>query len=489
MNGDLFPARAEDLPPGVYWYRREKEHGGGAQALGYDLTAARFSQSSGDWMNRRSDTDGTENAHSLVYGLPIRAVADGVVIKAWRNAPENPRPGESHPGRTADPPTIGGGGNHVLIESPDGSQVLYAHMQPGTVPKALCPIEDEFMSGPGDNVLPPGKREQVKAGTWLGKAGNTGASSGPHLHIHRVKSGKAAPFSFEGFWFKSRKLPRDESADWQRATDAPVPSGPTLLLPDYGRGSRLIARHGVAAAEYQFVLEHIAASGYRPVWIDAYDVGGRTFFNLICRPRDGVAWVARHGLTAAAYQAEVDRRADDGWRLAHVESYRNGTSTRYAAIFRRQNGPQWSAYHGLSADQHQSRFEELSAQGLRPINVSVVSAGGGLRYTALYERAEVGSFKLASKLTAAQYQVQTDANRAAGRGLAYLNAYVHDGSPRFSAIWTAAAADGGFLARHGMSSSAYQNEFDEQAGSPRTLRLVTGYEDQGRHRFAALWRH
>ncbi len=79
-------------------------------------------------------------------GYPIQAIADGVVVLAAEDA--------------------GGLGVHVVIEHTVNGQVvrsLYAHMQYGSSTVAV-----------GDTV---------SRGQQLGLVGNTGASTGPHLHF------------------------------------------------------------------------------------------------------------------------------------------------------------------------------------------------------------------------------------------------------------------------------------------------------------------
>ncbi len=72
-------------------------------------------------------------------GEKIYATADGIVRKAFRN---------------------GGYGNYVLIDHRNGYSTIYAHMQ-------------AYLVHRGD---------RVKRGQIIGLAGNTGRSTGPHLH-------------------------------------------------------------------------------------------------------------------------------------------------------------------------------------------------------------------------------------------------------------------------------------------------------------------
>src|SRR5262249_26524121 len=69
-----------------------------------------------------------------------------------------------HSGKTAVPITLATlAGNHVIEELGGGRFAAYAHLRPGTIPVK-----------PGDQVHP---------GEVLGKLGNSGNSSEPHLHF------------------------------------------------------------------------------------------------------------------------------------------------------------------------------------------------------------------------------------------------------------------------------------------------------------------
>ena len=160
---------------------------------------------------------------------------------------------------------------------------------------------------------------------------------------------------------------------------------------------------------------------------------------------------------------------------------------RYAAIFRKQGGPEVTAYHGLSAQQHQQRMDSLTATGFRPRNVAVTSVGGERRYTALYEKVDLGSWQSKSQLTANEYQQAFTANDSAGRRLVYVNVYGHGGDTYFSAIWSSKAG-ATYKARHGLTSAQYQNEWEASTGAGLLTRAVSGYSEGGSARYAAIWR-
>ena len=81
----------------------------------------------------------------------------------------------------------------MWILQDDGVYVLYAHAQPGAVSSALCPHNATLLSTASfnpwttDGVVNGGAR--VVAGQFLGLVGNSGNSTGPHLHVHMEKGG------------------------------------------------------------------------------------------------------------------------------------------------------------------------------------------------------------------------------------------------------------------------------------------------------------
>ena len=123
-----------------------------------------------DWM--RLDESGrlvhgdSSDVHSYpCYGADVLAVADGTVVEILDELTDQ------LPGTLPDPKTItlaNVDGNHVVLDLGNGVFAFYAHLQKGSVRGAL------------------GRR--VKRGQVLGKVGNTGNTSGPHLHFHLMES-------------------------------------------------------------------------------------------------------------------------------------------------------------------------------------------------------------------------------------------------------------------------------------------------------------
>ncbi len=246
-------------------------------------------------------------------------------------------------------------------------------------------------------------------------------------------------------------------------------------------------RRGVPANQYQQVVEEAVESGYRLEWVDGYTDDGKVHFNAIFRTNDpAIAWASHHNMTGTTYQQYFDKYRDQGFSLDHIDSYGVGNEVRYAAIWTKSGGA-FTAYHGKTSAEHQESFDSLTSQGWSPKVISVASVQGKLFYTALYTKQAIGNFEARSFLTASEYQTKFDENTAKGRYLHYLNSYVHEGKPRFTAIWAQEPKVSGFKASHGLTGDKYQSSWEDALSAGFSTQAIAGYEDAGNVRFAAYW--
>ena len=97
------------------------------------------------------------------FGADVLAVADGKVVDTLNTLAEQVPP------NLPDPKAINldnALGNHVILDLGNSVFALYAHLQPESI------------------TVKPGDR--VRRGQVLGKLGNTGNTSAPHLHFHMM---------------------------------------------------------------------------------------------------------------------------------------------------------------------------------------------------------------------------------------------------------------------------------------------------------------
>ena len=502
-GGFEFPAKASDLRIAEYWIGQSLTHdtgNNGTQLFAYDMGVAGLDPDTGQLSRGLPKTSNQKNSDARIWGKPIYAVADGTVLESENTVPNNPHPlhwtdqadhdakAKAQADAVWNKPQFKnpGAGNHFYLQHGD-LVVLYAHMQQGSLnPDLLKDVTKQTVV--------------VKRGQFLGLAGNSGSSDGPHLHIHAVKgnapeTGPLRPFPFRHTWVADIDTVHapDPSAPWVKAADQGLPSVKSLIWPAaskpawYPPGWAEITRTGIPDAQFQTEFDKVVSSGYRPVWIDGFDADGNTYYNIIFRPADGTVWAAKAGLDSDAYQAEFDARKKAGYRPSHVETLLIGGDVRYAGIWVKSAGPAWSAYHGRTAAEHQNQFDTLTKKGYVPVTVSAVDTSDGRLFTALYEKRDAGGFVLSGLLSWADYQTQTDANIKAGRQPASLNAVSNGDNPLMLGLWEQKASVH-FVARHGQSEAQFQAEYDLRLKQGFLTRAISGCDDgNGNRTYAALW--
>jgi hypothetical protein len=143
----------------------------------------------------------TDMASYPYHGADILAVADGPVVGLVNDLPEQP-PGANPSGLTLQQY----GGNHVVQDLGGGRYAFYAHLQPG-------------------NPLNLAVGQQLRRGQVIGKLGNSGNTSAPHLHFHVMDrtdplAANGLPFEFDSFTLEGR-VTSDEAV--VQASENPVP--------------------------------------------------------------------------------------------------------------------------------------------------------------------------------------------------------------------------------------------------------------------------
>ncbi|MCI0336676.1 MAG: serine hydrolase [Acidobacteria bacterium] len=247
-----------------------------------------------------------------------------------------------------------------------------------------------------------------------------------------------------------------------------------------------VARHGLTGAEYQAEFNKWTGQGYRLEQVSGYSVGNQVFYAAIWEKKPGPAYVARHGLTGAAYQAEFNTWTGQGYRLILVDGYGAGNQALYAAIWEKSPGPAQVARHGMTSAQYQAEFNKWTGQGFRLSLVEGYGVGNQAYYAAIWEKKPGPAMVARHGLTSAEYQAEFNKWVNQGFRLIHVSGYTVSGDDRYAAIWEKSPGPA-FIARHGLRSVNYQTAFDNAYYRGYKLKLVSGYADGNSARYAAIF--
>lgn len=305
-----FPLKSDDM--GLSHRYKTSDHAtGGNQEFAQDFVALR-PIGNNKWSSLVSDgADKTINSNHLIYGTKVYAMVSGTIVNCWRNAPDNSKAGTKDPDVLSN--YIGVGGNAVIIKTDDGVYAKHSHMIPGSVPSAICPHNKTKFDAPSGATFPPEANVvngvRVTKGQYLGMAGNSGNSSGPHLHVHMLKDG--APYEMKFERGQTTPFPDDTASSngpWTLLKGNALPTGPILIWAPRSTGHWYV--NNITSAGFQSWFNHMKDSGQMPESLACTD--GGAYYDTEWVPSSGM-WYAKAGMTATELANQTNTLALQGY--------------------------------------------------------------------------------------------------------------------------------------------------------------------------------
>ena len=452
-----YAAKASDLKTNEAW-TTSSNHLGFSQAYGLDASVAGWDNSIEKFNGFYPGVDETLARQHRAYGQPIYAMATGEVCRTlndqpeWTNYPRVSKEIEPEP----IPPSTGvysAGGNHVIVRT-GGEIALYAHLQPGSIPPEL---------------LLPGA--VVQRGQYLGKVGYSGASSGPHLHIHVSQEDPNSPCS--GMSIRPRpmqfkelqSLTRSEAnvlakaddmdpLDWADLTNHSAPHPSSLLLPGtanfafdkdatdskqflgvWRSGSDIELRVNVSGWSAMVAKRNdLAKSDFRLVELNTYVENGKRQFVGLFKPGNGV----EQGLSLLkdwnAFIAHRDQLEAQGLRLADLTYYHDGISDNFIGVFL----PGTDNQKAVSTSNWLTFVTTTTINatfGLRLADMETFVNGQGVRqYVGVY-RQGTGVQEVVRSANWTQFKLDWSAQSALGRRLIDVETLVVNGVRQYIGVF------------------------------------------------------
>jgi hypothetical protein len=420
----LFPYKGDEFKPAERLFT--KDHGTGIQGEGKDIIMMRY-LGNNNWTNLLDQKDGTKNTDYIIRERAVYAMADGIIIGCWANAPENPRPrlpGDTDAGQEWYHPKLSQvfkemprGGNLLWIKHADGSKALYAHMIPGTITSNLCPNQAVFFPNPLDTTqsenmyvnVPADKQVSVVKGQFLGLTGHSGQSSQPHLHIHIEKSGNAEVMRFEEGLSKNYTEGNTPILNgWTNFASQQIPNVDVLIRPPRSVNFRMKDFESFTSDGKQMYAGILEPGNYAPValsksnwddfvkgWKDIESQGNR-MIDFECSMVNGLpvfAGVFEEGNYAPV--ALFKNNWDDfvkGWkdieskgnRMLDFESYNIAGVQWYAGIFKPGNYAPVALFKN-NWDEFVKGWKDIESQGNRMFDFESYAVGGKRIYAGIFK--------------------------------------------------------------------------------------------------------
>ena len=212
--------------------------------------------------------------------------------------------------------------------------------------------------------------------------------------------------------------------------------------------------------------------------------------------RQGAAWVAVHGVDSAGYQSFFNNATAKGYVPVLVSATGTSGNAIFAAVFEQGIAGAWLAQYGTISgpETHAGTFQNLNltarAQKMFLRSFAIYGTASDVRYAAVWH-ANPGFVKwhVHPSDTAASYQVAFNAEtQLPGYQLAgYRVAYVAlSGDQIYCSVFKDDVV-GAWVARHGMTGSDYQTEFNKQSAAGFYPICLQGGGAGSNTRYAAIF--
>lgn len=200
-----------------------------------------------------------------------------------------------------------------------------------------------------------------------------------------------------------------------------------------------------------------------------------------------VPWISKHGMSASNYQTEFNQLSSQGYRLQYVSGYSSQGTAKYNAIWEKVAGSQLSTRHGMTANTYQEEFNNHLSQGFRLKLVNGYTVNGIDYYAAIWDKSP-GPPQWVAKhgLTSSQYQAEFNQLSSQGYRLVHISGYGHSYSERYAAIWHKSFGPA-WNSYHGLSGPALDLENAIQQANGFQLKTLESYSISGVTKYVAIW--
>lgn len=200
-------------------------------------------------------------------------------------------------------------------------------------------------------------------------------------------------------------------------------------------GPSWFGRHRIDGDEYQATFEEYRDQGYRPIDVSGYEKNGTDYYAAIFEQSNNGTMEVRHRISGDDYQALVDGIGQSGYRPLHVCGYNVGGRDLYATLWEASPGPGWASVHRLDRAGFQEQFEILTAQGYWPIDISGYVMNGGETYAGIFEQSSGVDWIIKHGVENDTYRADFQDFRNQGFRLRSITAFGIGGRALFSEVW------------------------------------------------------
>jgi len=251
------------------------------------------------------------------------------------------------------------------------------------------------------------------------------------------------------------------------------------------------ANWGLTSSQFQAYLSQYSSTGYMPVHIDGYVIGGVIYFSIIAEQKPG-QWSVQYNLTAVNFNSTNQFYSNIGYHLQRISVYDNTFgSPFYAGVWVNVAGfkKAWQFNTGLSMTDLNNLVNKMSSYGYWPIQVEMYALlNSQVQFAVIFQTHAVSdpAWFAIFMLTSAQYQNQISVMSNQGYRLTQISAVTWQGQQYYGGIWQQTSST--WQTSWGMSTQSLQTIGSGWVNQGYQFTDIQGYvSNSASVLYSALW--
>ncbi|MFK7936832.1 MAG: serine hydrolase [Saprospiraceae bacterium] len=197
------------------------------------------------------------------------------------------------------------------------------------------------------------------------------------------------------------------------------------------------AYRNMSSDGYHQRWEEFKNKGYRPTDIESYQRNGQQqYAGIWVQNKEGLGWSSRRNLTASEYGNYFREQNQKGYKIVDVEVYQTSGGLRYAAIWvQNKDNVQWAQFRDMSRSAYQEKVNEYGSKGYMLVDYESYKVGSSQRFAAIWEKRSGYGYQVRTNRTETAFANLWRTYRDEGYRLVDFERYTTPDGDRYAGIW------------------------------------------------------
>ncbi|NRA64265.1 MAG: serine hydrolase [Pseudobacteriovorax sp.] len=209
----------------------------------------------------------------------------------------------------------------------------------------------------------------------------------------------------------------------------------------------------------------------------------------ILKDQKNLDWASRRDLTSQQFSSAFQTYKSQGYMMIDIDAYQVGSSLRYSMVWREnKDGRKWAEHRDLTSRRYNELWQDYKSKGYRPLDLTTYKKGSQILYAGIWvENKEGLGWSSHRNLSGQEYGAIFQEKSSNGFRLVDMEAYFHNGSVKYSAIWYKNTQNKPWIQLRNLSRSEYQEEVNKKAENGFMVVDFESYDTANGKKYAAIW--